>query len=750
LTLNHRKPELLAPVGSPAALKAACLAKADSIYLSGKRFGARAFATNFDDKGLRWARRVTLSRSVKMYITLNTILFENEWNLLQETLDFYETLQPDALIIQDPGVARELRKRKSRIPIHLSTQAAWFGIDALPELKELNISRVILPREMSFDNVQRTIEEFSDIEIEVFVHGAMCYSISGRCFWSIALGSRSGNRGTCAQPCRREYFSDKEINQSKNLFSPHDLRLIDKIDQISKLGVSALKIEGRMKSPEYVYQVVKAYRQAIDGQISDTESLNEVFSRSFFEGFFNGIPEPDSWQTRSTPGREGVIIGKAAGESRNGLTGIFSDTDLKAGDGIFWYERDQKKGARLTWIKKDRKQKNLYWVRGPGRNLKKDTEIRRTSSGSQKEYENLWNKDWERRPIDLYWSGHDGSVLAVETRINEYPIRIETDEILTSAINKGLDEGPLQEKFAVLGEFFAAGNHITRLLGKKLHLCSRGLKKLKRALVEVLLKFEQLPPPRENQSGIFAILPPPKRKTKDLEIILEPDNCMEIFVKVWNQNFPFVRDLYPDCWVLPWQADNSRANKILTSRIAHWLPFISEKKQLDELVKELKEVESGEFFCFGWEIFKLSKEFPHLTFYLDWSFNICNFSAIAFLTEKGIKPVFSREWKEEEIPENIKGFRCLPAWNPLISFSKFPQALKPKETVQNSHRDKFFSLYLGNEVYGTFLEDKPAAITHKENSAMLDVAISPKENPVQAAKDLNRLIKSFKSGFTKS
>jgi len=284
-----RSIELLAPAGSPASLKAACIAGADAVYLAGKRFGARAFAANFDEKSLRWARRVTQALGKKMYVTLNTIVFEHEWKLLDEALAFYESLQPDALIIQDIGVAVELKRRGSRIPLHLSTQGAWFGHGGAEELKELGISRVILPREVSADELEQLLKT-APFELEIFVHGAMCYSISGRCFWSIALGTRSGNRGTCAQPCRREYSIDGSCgNGGSCLFSPRDLRLINEVEWLKNSGVASLKIEGRMKSPEYVYQVVKAYREALDNSRNiESAKLNEVFTRAASPGFFNG------------------------------------------------------------------------------------------------------------------------------------------------------------------------------------------------------------------------------------------------------------------------------------------------------------------------------------------------------------------------------------------------------------------------------------------------------------------------------
>lgn len=747
---KSEKLELLAPAGSMACLKAACLAGADAIYLSGKRFGARAFASNFDEKSLRWARRVTASLNKKMYVTLNTIVFENEWKLLRETLDFYETLQPDALIIQDLGVARELARRQSRIPRHLSTQGAWWGVAAYEELNELGISRVILPRELSIAEIKEVCEHYPELELEMFVHGAMCYSISGRCYWSIALGTRSGNRGTCAQPCRKEYHACLTQENQSHLFSPKDLRLIRQIPEISDSGIRSLKIEGRMKSPEYVYQVVSAYRKALDNNgVANEKSLDEVYSRASGEGFYNGPTEVEIWRTPETPGREGVVVGQASGESRDGLTGIFACEKLSPGEGIFWYEKGHKKGARLTWVKDDRKVKNLIWVRGISGILKSGTQIRRTSKADENKWESQWNRDWERRPIDLFWSGREGSPLAVEAILNGHPLRIESDEVLKLALQKGLEDGPLQDKFDVLGEFFCAGRHVTTLLGKGLHISASSLKKIKRGLVENLLKFEQLPPPPKNgQSGILAVLPE-KKPEDDYSELFDENADPEVYLKVWNHNFPFVRDVGPDCWVLPWGCNSSRIEQIVHARIAYWLPPILNFAQFEQLKAELAEKAEAqtEFFCSGWELFELNRLFSDLTFYADWSFNICNYSALEFLRQKGLKAVFTREWKEEQLPDNLVGFRCSQAWNPLVSFSRFKDATSPGIILQNSHNDHFFSLSLGNGVSGLFLVDKPAAISSKgTSSVMLDVAIGPNENPVQAAKDLNRMIDSIKTG----
>jgi len=746
LPVNHSTLELLAPAGSPACLKAACLAGADAVYLAGKRFGARAFAANFDEKSLRWARRVTRALGRKMYVTLNTIVFEHEWKLLDEALSFYEALQPDALIIQDIGVAVELKRRGSRIPLHLSTQGTWFGPGGHEILTELGISRVILPREVSRDELAKMLATVP-LEIEIFVHGAMCYSISGRCFWSIALGTRSGNRGTCAQPCRREYSS---VGGGRGFcrFSPRDLRLISEIDWIKTSGVASIKIEGRMKSPEYVFQVVKAYREAIDaGSNAKVGRLNEVFSRAASKGFFAGPSEASEWQTGENPGREGVIAGTTTGRISDGLVELKIKESLKPGDGLFWYRNGEQAGSRITWVKADRKNSQLLWVRGLPTSLGAGVELRRTSNADENDWEKQWNRDWERRPVDLYWSGREGINLAVETIINEHPLHIETDEKLQLALHKGLEDGPLQEKFAVLGDLFKSDRHITTMLGKGLHISGSALKKLKRLLVENLCKLEQLPPPKGEPSLAGLLRQKNSKTAPDYSRHFAAENSLpQVYLRVWNHSFPFLRDLPADGWILPWNGDNARAQKVLHANVAWWLPPILTERHLQQLHSELKNIDSGRFLCFGWEAFALARHFPHLQFVFDWGFNVCNLSALDFVRNKGLDAVLAREWREDRIPENLSAVRSTYAWNPLVSFSRFKTDIKSNEVVQNSHNDRFFVLPVGNGVNAMFLEDKPASIIRRNNASLqLDIAVSPEENPVQVAKDLNRMLDSFKN-----
>ena len=740
------KLELLAPAGSMDCLKAALLAGADAVYLAGKRFGARAFASNFDEEGLRWARRVTKALGRKLYITLNTIVFEHEWNLLAQSLDFMEELQPDALIIQDLGIAVELRRRCSRIPLHLSTQGAWYGQGGAEELKELGITRVILPRETSREEITSIVDN-NPFEVEVFVHGAMCYSISGRCFWSAALGPRSGNRGTCAQPCRRDYKIENS-NYSGCIFSPRDMRLIKEVDALKKTGVSSLKIEGRMKSPEYVYQVVRAYRKALDGKtisLADESALDEVFSRASSTGFFFGPQKPSSWKTGNNPGREGIVVGITTGKfSNNGLAEVVcKNTEILAGDGLFWYEGNEQSGARITWTQKDKSRKNTYWVRGLPKSIGSNIELRRTSKSAEEDWQSLWNKDMERFPIELKWTGYESTPLSVEFELNNNKIRLETDELLAAANSKGLDEGPLQEKFDIIGDDYKTIHHDTDNLAPKLHISGSALKSLKRCLAEKISEVKQ--------NWVCNRFENRKKFELDNSVALKKENEAKVLrVRLWNRDYSFDVQIKADELVLPWQSNKSdMISKAGINKISYWLPPILNSKQFSEIFNELRKLKSGHFICFGWEALKFAKLLPNLTFEVDWCFNVANLSALAYLRNKGIEAVISKEWKDEDIPNDVNAFRAKSAWNPLVSYSRFVDAVKPDQIVKNSHNDSFFTIPVGNGVTGMFIEQRPNSVNDCSHSIQLDLAISPKENPTQVVKQLNRILDSIKKSQTK-
>jgi U32 family peptidase len=257
---NNFKPELLLPAGSIEAFYAAIEGGADAIYLGLKQFNARNRAKNFTWKNLPTIVDIAHEEKVKIYITLNTLIQNHEVRELIKTLHFLEQANVDAVIIQDLGVYYLIKKHFPKIHIHASTQMAVHNAAGANYFDKMQFERVILARELSLKEME-LIANKSKIELEVFVHGALCYSFSGWCLFSSYLGSHSANRGMCTQPCRRTFDSK---GKTKNFFSLKDNELIDFLPEMKNLNIASLKIEGRMKSADYVYNVAKAYRMAID------------------------------------------------------------------------------------------------------------------------------------------------------------------------------------------------------------------------------------------------------------------------------------------------------------------------------------------------------------------------------------------------------------------------------------------------------------------------------------------------------
>ena len=311
--------ELLAPAGSFDALIAAVSGGCDAVYVGGNMFGARAFANNFTTEELIQAIDYCHLYGKQLYLTVNTLLKNTE---IEELL--YNYIKPlyeeglDAVIVQDLGVLNYIKAHFPDLDIHASTQMTILGSDFAKELKELGVSRVVTPRELSFDEI-RNIYETTGMEIETFVHGALCYCYSGQCLMSSLIGQRSGNRGKCAQPCRLPY-SIGDDKQSEYYLSPKDLCTLDILPDILEAGVFSLKIEGRMKNPEYVYTVTSIYRKYLDLYLkngrktykvesSDREKLLDIFNRGgFTDGFFDKQNAKDIVYTKR-PNHMGVKAG---------------------------------------------------------------------------------------------------------------------------------------------------------------------------------------------------------------------------------------------------------------------------------------------------------------------------------------------------------------------------------------------------------------------------------------------------------
>ena len=291
--------ELLSPAGGPEALRAAVQNGADAVYLGLKRFSARQNAENFSDSELAEAVRYCHIRGAKAYLTLNTLMRPGEEGAVEEAVTAAAESGIDGLIIQDLGVAELARGLYPGLARHASTQLSAHSSADVLSLMEKGFSRVVLSRELSAEEIGKIYDE-TGCELEAFVHGALCVSFSGRCLMSSFIGGRSGNRGCCAQPCRQRYACGGETGY---YLSPRDLCLVKRLDEMRRSGIVSFKIEGRMKSPEYVATVTGVYRRALDGErvtAEDMKRLTDIFSRGdgFTEGYFSGLNTPEIMNTR--------------------------------------------------------------------------------------------------------------------------------------------------------------------------------------------------------------------------------------------------------------------------------------------------------------------------------------------------------------------------------------------------------------------------------------------------------------------
>lgn len=301
----NNKPEILAPAGSMESLIAAVRCGANAVYLGTKGINARRGATNFTFEELKQAVEYCHARDVKIYLALNILISDSERELAYKTVEAGLSLGVDAFIIQDLGLAKIIHSHFPTARMHASTQCSVNSPEGFKALEKMGFVRAVLPREMSLDEIKE-IRQATDMELEMFVHGALCMCVSGQCYLSAMLGGRSGNRGLCAQPCRLGFSADASRSCDLSL---KDLSLIGNINEIAQAGVVSLKIEGRMKRPEYVAAAVTSCKKAIDGEYSasDENTLKSVFSRTgFTDGYFTG-ERKDMFGTRQ---KEDVVAAK--------------------------------------------------------------------------------------------------------------------------------------------------------------------------------------------------------------------------------------------------------------------------------------------------------------------------------------------------------------------------------------------------------------------------------------------------------
>ena len=352
--------ELLAPAGSPEVLTIAVNAGADAVYIAGQKYGARAYAKNFSFEEIEKAVTYAHLNGSKIHVTVNTLVNNFEIvDVLKYLFELYR-IGVDAVIVQDFGLIWLLKTFIPDLEVHASTQMGLNNYSSIKWAAKNNIKRVVLPREVTIDEIKRTTAQLErdniDMDIEVFGHGALCYCVSGKCYMSSYNSGRSGNRGACAQPCRREYrlkYRGYNIGNGY-LLSTHDLATYNNLKAIEDAGVKSLKLEGRMKSGDYIGTIVNSYRNLIDGNEGDyKKDLHLVFNRQFTNGYMMG-DKPGDVMGRGHSGHEGLYIGDIVDIEGTKVTIEIKNKEipviLEPGDGIAFKYNGKIKGIYLDNI----------------------------------------------------------------------------------------------------------------------------------------------------------------------------------------------------------------------------------------------------------------------------------------------------------------------------------------------------------------------------------------------------------------
>ena len=532
MTKAPPRPELLAPAGDEESLRAAVAAGADAVYFGLRGgFNARARADNFAVADLPRIFDFLRARGVKGFVTFNTLVFDRELPVAEAALADIARAGADAILVQDLGIARLAHEVCPELPLHASTQMTVSSAEAAAIAKSLGVTRVVLPRELSIDEI-RTMAMGTDLELECFVHGALCVSWSGQCLTSEALQHRSANRGQCAQSCRMPYdlVVDGKVEtargdeQLKYLLSPRDLAAYDLLPQLIDAGVCCFKIEGRMKGPEYVANAVDKYRRALDAALEhrpyplqkrDEEELRYSFSRSFSHGFFRGS-DHQALVHGLYPGHRGVLVGRVEEvHARAGRVVVRAEPDapeLKAGDRILFDqgkpEDDEPRGGlhacdvvapgllRMLFGGPDQGPLDLRLVKAGDVVWKaKDAEVTRKMKRVAAR---------ERKVgLTLRVRGAAGTALIVTARDDlGRAACVESAMPLQLARANPLHEGLVREKLCAFGE---TGFELRRLeleLEGALAMPPSELKRLRRAVVQALVGSPPPQPARHVRTGL--------------------------------------------------------------------------------------------------------------------------------------------------------------------------------------------------------------------------------------------------------
>ena len=704
--------KIVAPAGNMERFYSAISATADEIYLGLKGFGARRNAENFTIEELKQAIDYAHLRGSRIFLTLNTIMTNREIELLYPTLKDLYNYGLDAIIVQDLGYAEYLHKNFPSIEIHGSTQMTVANYYEINYLKELGFKRIVLPRELSFEEIKE-IRKNTDIELEVFVSGSLCISFSGNCYMSSFIGGRSGNRGMCAQPCRKEYKTS--CGEKSYFLSPKDqLYGLDEIKKLQEIGVESIKVEGRMKDVSYVYETVSYFRNLING-IDKEENTPKLFNRGYSKGYF--YDNDKTIMNRDYSYNMGEKIGEVVGKS------IRLDEDVVSGDGITFVSKDYKNlgGTYINKIAYKNEKLILNFPDGTKyifRNYNKrlNDEISKKIKSTDKKLEinfDFTAKLDEKLILKIYLEDENGNrILNLE----------EISETLTQKAQKrAINEEDIKEKLTEIGDSEFTVKNIKIDIDENIFIPLSELKNLKRNAVEkfrekILSYFRRdLDSELKENNQEYFKLEIEKDEPKDLEIRVivsneEQKNFLENIKDEYN-----IKEIYYRTYDIAKQSMLSQHN--LDNKLASNLYELLENKNSDVM--------------------------------LNWNMNIVNSYTISVLEkiEKLESFIVSPEINFSKIRELGKT-RLKKA---LLIYSKLKGmtididiADNKNEIITNKENDKFN--IIKNE-YGTeiFL-DKPLNIINiMEDIKKLNVDIVVLEFTTETIEDIKKVLKQLKT-----
>lgn len=631
-----KKPELLAPAGSYAALIAAINAGCDAVYLSGYMFGARHFAPNFSREEIIKAIEVCHIYGVKIYVTVNTLIYEEEVNTFLEYIDFLHQHNVDAVIMQDLGMIDLVHQTYPNLEIHASTQMNIHNQEGVKVCEDIGIKRVVLARETSVETI-KNIKQNCNVELEVFVHGALCVSYSGQCLMSSLIGGRSGNRGSCAGTCRLAYkvYDDKgnKLNNDEYVLSTKDLNTLDNISRIIDLGVDSFKIEGRMKRPEYVFLVVSIYRKAIDSYLEtgnviidqkDIKELKKIFNRDFTKGFMFD-EDNNSITNEYRPNHLGVKIGEVV-DVMNKMVTIKLIDDLSKNDGIRFVKSNI--GCTVTKILKNKKTV-LFSTKGDVVTIKMDERIKvgdvvvKTTDFNQlKELENKISVINKKVKINGVIKLKIGQKIYLKLSDGVNTVEV-FDFIVEAAKNAPLTDDQIRKQIGKLGTTPFILDRLEIIKDNNIFINNKKLNEIRRIACNELINKRLYKIDYKKNS--YTKVVPNFEKERRINILLEDLNLYES-VKEYNIDNIYMEDI------------NFNDDK----RVVLKLPRIInsyKKYSCPVLISEIGSLKQSSILA------------------TDFSFNVTNSYSVAFLQSLGVKRVtLSYELSFEQIKRIIDNY----------------------------------------------------------------------------------------------